>query len=255
MSLIIIPNRSISFKVADTSDGFWEWLKTGKWEPETFNILERFSDKNKIYVDVGAWIGPTVLYASPLYKRVVCFEPDPVALGQLKDNIEINSYDNIDVVEACLSYENGKTKFGGNWELGNSESTMLVNEDFFKHSAIVPGQRGTKESRQTQIINVNSITLESALKQTDVNPKDICLIKMDIEGGEKVVIPAIREFLLEHKTPLYISLHYCYLLIEHISNVLIDLFDIYDHCENAITGEPMTMHEVLITKTPNLIFM
>jgi len=43
------------------------------------------------------------------------------------------------------------------------------------------------------------------------NPGKIDFIKMDIEGGEVVVIPAMHDYLEEHKPLLHLSLHPAFL--------------------------------------------
>jgi len=97
-----------------------------KWENNTFHILEEYANKNLSYIDIGAWNGPTVLYASPLYKNIICLEPDKIALRRLYNNIQVNNFKNIRVIEKCLSKNNNPIKFGGNGTWGNSESTILV---------------------------------------------------------------------------------------------------------------------------------
>ena len=53
---------------------------------------------------------------------------------------------------------------------------------------------------------------------------------MDIEGGEMIVIPGMKDALSQYKPVLYLSIHFCFLKIEHIENILDILFNIYDIC-------------------------
>lgn len=212
-------------------NGFFEDLvHNGSWEEETFTIIDKFGDTSKTYLDIGAWIGPTVLYAAQEYDRVVCFEPDPIALYQLRKNISINKFQNITLIEKALSGETGSTNLGGSWYPGNSESTLLVNHKFFLDNVNIPGQRGDAHSRTSNIVKVNTITIEDAMSSSKVDPSNIGLIKMDIEGGEYLVIPALKDFLTTHKVPLYISLHFCFLLNKQIEEILDILFSIYAKC-------------------------
>ncbi|MEY8839315.1 FkbM family methyltransferase, partial [Cribrihabitans sp. XS_ASV171] len=41
---------------------FWRKAAAGGWEPETFGVLERHLSAERDYLDIGAWIGPTVMY-------------------------------------------------------------------------------------------------------------------------------------------------------------------------------------------------
>ena len=47
-------------------------------------------------------------------------------MKRLEENIKINKYNNIILINKCISNENKQLKFGGNGPLGNSESTMLI---------------------------------------------------------------------------------------------------------------------------------
>lgn len=225
-----IRKNDVQFKVASWQEWFADLQQEENWEPFTFNVLDHYSDKHKTYVDVGAWVGPTVLYAANKFKKVVCFEADPVALQALEKNLAVNQYDNVTLIKKALADKNGTIKFGGNWVMGNSESTILVNDPQFFENGHRPDQRGTKESRATNIIEVESIDIESAIEKYNIDPADIALIKMDIEGGEHVVIPAMENFLKTYKPALYVSLHYCYLAKKQSDAVIDLLFDIYGKC-------------------------
>lgn len=206
-------------------------LNNGNWEEETFTIFDYYKNCDKIYLDIGAWIGPTVLYNASNFKTVYCFEPDPIALERLNKNIEINNYTNIYVIDKALSVRNEESKFGGNGELGNSMSTLLVglenNEEFFndygRKNQFLPS-----DVRKQNIINVQNITIETFINDYNIDICEIGLIKMDIEGGEVIVIPAIKNFLLKYKPPLYISFHYVFLKDEEIFKLYEILFEIYN---------------------------
>jgi FkbM family methyltransferase len=209
---------------------FMPKVHNGNWEENTFHILDHYQHKDKIYVDIGAWIGPTVLYSANKFKQVICFEPDPIALERLNENLSVNSFDNITVIGKALSDRNSISEFGGNGELGNSMSTLLVgleNKEEFYHNY---GEEGflTYEERKCDIIQVETTTIETALR--DIDPTNIGLIKMDIEGGEIILIPAMQTFLDMYKPNLYISLHRVFLRESDINEILDILFDIYEHC-------------------------
>ena len=74
---------------------FWEKVNKKIWEPETIQLYNKLLNKNSTYVDIGAWIGPTTLYASKLCKMAYAFEPDPVAYKYLIENIHLNKLSNV----------------------------------------------------------------------------------------------------------------------------------------------------------------
>lgn len=59
------------------------------------------------------------------------------------------------------------------------------------------------EYRYKDIIEVDTITIESWCKNYNINIFNISLIKMDIEGSEYIVIPAIQHYLRYIKPTLY----------------------------------------------------
>ena len=101
---------------------FWDLFEQG-WETSTIDTLDKYLTPDTTYIDLGAWIGPTVLYAAPLCKQCYAFEPDPLAYRQLKANVELNGFTNVTTFnEAVLDY-NGTAAFG-NDNLGNSMSRI-----------------------------------------------------------------------------------------------------------------------------------
>lgn len=213
-------------------DWFIPNIMNGNWELDTFSILDSYQNQDKIYIDIGAWIGPTVLYSANKFKQIICFEPDPIAIERLNDNLSVNNFTNIIVITKALSNTNSVSIFGGNGDLGNSMSTLLVSldnkEDFYNDY----GRGGflSYNERKSNIIQVDTITIESTLDQYNIDPMNIGLIKMDIEGGEIIVIPSMISFLEKYKPNFYISLHRVFLLEKDINIILNILFKIYDNC-------------------------
>jgi hypothetical protein len=55
---------------------------------------------------------------------------------------------------------------------------------------------------------VRAVSIVSLFRNTGVAPADVCLYKMDIEGGEHEVLPAMLASLPGGRLPpLYLSLH------------------------------------------------
>src|SRR3712207_221008 len=81
-------NRVI--RVADDQPTFWDRVEAGRWEPETLAAIDRLVDHRTTFLDLGAWVGPTALYAAGIARRVVAAEADPAALDQLRRNLAAN---------------------------------------------------------------------------------------------------------------------------------------------------------------------
>ena len=62
---------------------FWEQFSNESWEKNTTDIFDRYIDKNTIYIDIGAWIGPTLFYAAQLAGKSIAIEADQLRLSDL----------------------------------------------------------------------------------------------------------------------------------------------------------------------------
>jgi len=242
-----IYKNNLSFKI---KGGFSEkWFSKERfqnWENNTFYIFDHYANLDCNYIDIGAWIGPTVMYAAQKFKKVIAIDPDRLAFYRLTENLSVNNFTNVILVNKCLSYEDGVTSFGGNGKWGNSESTMLVSDPEYSSWE----GRWSKEEREKNIETVETIKIETILETYNLD--NIGFVKMDIEGGEMIVIPAIADFLLSNRPVLYISLHFCFLQPCHIRDILDILFKIYNTCylydnegnKTIVTKDNIIEHEI-----------
>ena len=95
-----------SFYVAPGNRGkYWDRVNAGEWEPGTFQFFEDVITPDTHVFDVGAWIGPTALFAVQLGASCTAFEPDPVAYAALEANVAENSeYSWHARLKICLLY-------------------------------------------------------------------------------------------------------------------------------------------------------
>jgi FkbM family methyltransferase len=173
---------------------WWNSVAEGKWEPETFLVLESFIEPGSTYIDVGAWIGATVLFAADQAGRTIAFEPDPSILPLLKENIALNPCiaSRIMLYEAALSTFDGKAALFNN-RPGNSGSSLLRTFGY------------TQEVVQKQFAETVVMDARPFLDGLDL--ANVSLIKIDIEGGEYDLVPHIAPLLVRHRPTLYLSLH------------------------------------------------
>lgn len=174
---------------------FWGKVNAGAWEPHTFRILRHALSPGAPFIDVGAWIGPTALYAASLGASVTAFECDPTALEQLRENIEVNPdlAPRITVVPAGLSAEDGTfTLHSANW--GNSESTVFP----------VVERRRVVETL-TKTAEVEGLAVRSALEPWLNDPR--ALVKIDVEGAEYSLLSALGADVALAACSFYISFH------------------------------------------------
>ncbi|MBY6037803.1 FkbM family methyltransferase [Fictibacillus nanhaiensis] len=185
-----VIKNDVSFFVSDAKqfEFFWDNVFSNHWEDFTFNILDYYLHPDKNYLDIGAWIGPTVLYAANKAKHTFSIEPDPVAFAELQKNMEMNTSiaHKITLINKALSYQSGTKKLYKREHFGDSSSSLIptLSDDFH---------------------TVSVSTLKEVLKEFLI--EDLSLIKMDIEGGEYLLVPSMRSYLKKYKPAFYLSLH------------------------------------------------
>lgn len=202
---------------------FWRSNKQGRWEEKTYHIFHKFLNKNNSYIDIGAWIGLTVLYGTQNSKYCYAIEPDDIARNVLIKNIQKNpKIKNITIIKECASNKNGTINLGGK-NLGDSMSSIM----------------NTKNQKKS--IKVNCMTFNNLINKYKIH--NCNFIKMDIEGAEAIVIPTMHDFFKKNKnTSIMISLHPHLLnsIEEDIKNIIkfAEKFDyILDENLNKITKD------------------
>jgi FkbM family methyltransferase len=196
MGTILVNKNGLSFRVIQSKhQSFWEDVINGKWETQTFKVFERFLSPDVTYLDIGAWIGPTLLYAAQLSKQSFAFEPDPLAYQEILANVNLNpSISHVKVYEKLIGITNGKTRLGSRDEGGDSMSSILFSD------------------RETSWL-VDSVTLPDFVKAE--NLRSPLFIKIDIEGGEFALIPTLTNFFKNYQPlVLYLSLHPQFLILD-----------------------------------------
>jgi FkbM family methyltransferase len=141
---------------------FYAKLAAGNWEPRTFATLQRFLNKDTIYIDVGGWIGVTPFWASHLARRVLTVEPDPKCQAILRELAP--RYSNVTVLEGALSPD-PMVSINAVDGFGSSETSALPIGD--GDTVTVPG-----------------ISVPQLLDKAEGAP---VFVKIDIEGYEYTI--------------------------------------------------------------------
>lgn len=155
---------------------FWDLWETGRWEADTKAWLHEVLRPGDLFLDVGAWIGPTARWALDLGAEVIAVEPDPVALEDLRKLP-------VEIWAGALTVDGGTVMLAANQRVGGEYGDSM--------SCI--GDAG---------IPVDSWTIDEVLQG-----RIPAAVKMDVEGYETVLCPAIVPMLAVHKVPLHISCH------------------------------------------------
>lgn len=233
-----IQKRSIEFEIDDSDAYIRNWFLNvyPSWEKSTFDVLDHFLIRDESFIDIGSWMGPLALYAAARCKHVYCLEPDPVAYSRLQRNIKQNSqYSNVSTFNLGIANFEGSVLFGGNGQLGNSESTLLVNDsEFLKNGGEDLHWKGDDEEwRVGETVRAEMTTFDKFVQNNNIDLAKICLIKIDVEGGEKILIPSMASLLKKNRTNIYLSLHWVFISKEDIVSILEILYDIYPFITNS----------------------
>ena len=186
------------------NDSFWSDYVNGSWEPHTSAVFRRYIDTEHSYIDIGAWIGPTLILGCQLAKRAYGIEPDPIAYDELVENIGYNRplTDNVQLFNICIAPLSGKVSFGSRGDGGDTMSSLLF-------------------SNGKTTWTVSGMNFQEWVEQNEIN--DCNFIKIDIEGGEYGVLPTMTAYLRNQRPTLYLSLHPCFLGEQKILGVMAKL--------------------------------
>ncbi|MCG3161345.1 MAG: hypothetical protein JMDDDDMK_02513 [Acidobacteria bacterium] len=187
-----VRKNGLEFNVAiNHRIDFWRRLENNVWEPGTFKVFDHFLDRDTAYVDIGAWVGPTLLYAAQRAKASYAFEPDPVAFEELSRNLESNDQaawrQRIQIFNQAVDHQAGTLRLGNPSGGGNSMTSVLFS--------------GESASWEVEKISLADFFTEHGLRSGRV------FVKMDIEGGEYQLLPHLRELLSQPDLVLYLSVH------------------------------------------------
>ena len=183
--------NGVPFELDPLHTKFWRKCSQRGWEPETFAVLDAHLSKDADYLDIGAWSGPTVLYAAKTARKVWAFEPDRDAFRALDWNLTLNGLENVGAFAAAVAGETGLARMASfRGEPGDS-MTSLLNPDG-AHAMDV-------------------LTLDWAVFAAGADLSHVSVVKLAVEGAEFDLIPRLAPWLERVKPALYLSTHGPYL--------------------------------------------
>lgn len=178
--------QGTSFQVVDKQYNNWDFWKAfseGTWEPKTIAEISKIEPGSLLF-DIGAWIGPISMWAARRGVRCIAVEPDPIAYEDLLENIALNNLQEwITPVQAALTPVSGTVVMG--MDGGLSSSSM------------------TRVGIGLEDIEVKARGLENLAAEYGW-PN---IVKMDIEGGESLLLPTVGPLLRSFGIPMILSLH------------------------------------------------
>eukprot|EP00547_Thalassionema_nitzschioides_P006638 CAMPEP_0194213938 /NCGR_PEP_ID=MMETSP0156-20130528/14881_1 /TAXON_ID=33649 /ORGANISM="Thalassionema nitzschioides, Strain L26-B" /LENGTH=412 /DNA_ID=CAMNT_0038942087 /DNA_START=191 /DNA_END=1429 /DNA_ORIENTATION=+ len=186
------PNMDITItplaKFVVAWDKWWKLVNDGEEDflAESFKILHKYLTTESIYVDVGAFYGPTIFFSSQVAKRSFGLEPDPVSFATIEHNLIFNPGNNIYVhgIAVAAPDDAGYVQFETD-KMGNG------------NSMIVPELTKEKEGH----FEAAGFTLPFlfALWGIDFQESPV-LIKISVESYECKLLPSFYEWLIHENT-------------------------------------------------------
>lgn len=191
--ILDISIRNVAFKVdASFSPKYWRDINSGSWERHTFDIIDYFVSSTNLALDIGCWAGPLSLYMAAKGANVLCIDPDPVAHQALLNNLDLNPElrTRIRPFQVAIA--------------PNDQNVQLYARKAYGHSSTSLLKRTRDQITSSQ---AEGCTLDRFTQNAQINKIDF--IKMDIEGGEFVILDDLIRTLKKYDFPtLYLSLHF-----------------------------------------------
>lgn len=167
---------------------FWNLVSQGAWEPATIAALTAILGPGDVFIDIGAWVGPTSLLAAAEGAAVLAYEPDPDALRGLRRNLELNPALAVDVRPVALYDRDGHAVMAASTgHLGDSTTSLVA------------GMAGS-DSTHVETVDVRHLVQSDEFKSTR-------LVKIDVEGAEFVLIRRLAPHLGDAPPTMLLSLH------------------------------------------------
>jgi FkbM family methyltransferase len=191
---------------------FWLTLSDGSWEPTTFRVLQAAltASGRGTYLDIGAWVGPTTLFAATLARRVLALEPDPRAFNELHANLALNPAlaRRTSAYRHCLSSASGPATMTGPAPLGSSMSRVHA-------LARIPQLAALEQNWGQDMVSwqVACSTPADFAGRVGLAVSELALVKLDVEGAEALLLPPLVQWLQQgaaaagSKPPLFLELH------------------------------------------------
>ena len=146
------------------------------------------SVRNKHIIDAGGYVGDTaLLFSSYTDKNIHVFEASPSNMNIIRETIRLNHLDNIVPVSKALGEKSGTATFS----LGERNSCNSLVER--------PGYNYPDH------IEVPVVTLDDYVRENDL---EVGLIKVDIEGGEQLLLRGAVETIRTQHPILLISIYH-----------------------------------------------
>ena len=148
-------------------------------------VLEGLSaglNRGSVVVDCGANVGLVTVPLARTGARLISFEPDEVAFATLR--AAVAGMENVELHRAAVGLHAGRVRLYRAETFADDPLAATVS------SSVMPGKRGQSEDNA---IEVEQIDLVAFLRALIDETGQIDFLKMDIEGAELSLLPALAD--------------------------------------------------------------
>lgn len=160
------------------SNIFWR----GYYSGDQLKVLGRLLSPGMHFVDIGANQGEFSLFAAKRLTAgmVSAFEPSPALFGRLEENVRLNDMTNVRAFNFALGAKAGRARLFENAEryLDGTRNDGLM--------TLFPSAERSTEAGETEIVRLDDAAWPEGFKRIDV-------MKIDVEGSEKMVLEGAAE--------------------------------------------------------------
>ena len=191
--IITIPFGPLSkFKWVCNQDHQF-WMPLGVYEKETTHWLMNKIKPGNVFFDIGSNAGYFSLLGSKCVGelgKVISFEPIKSNCNTIKAHLVANKLNNVIIENLAVSKDTGKCSF----KIENNNANTHMESITLNHQV----------SNHISTIEVGTICLDDYITSTGIAPD---VIKVDVEGAEKLVLEGSAKFLKDFDADWIISTH------------------------------------------------
>ncbi len=192
----LLPTGEVSFAgvrmLVDPRDNWTElqmWLKGVPPEVQSLGqLMEVVENKKAIVLDIGANCGAysvPLAYASGAGSRVLAFEPNPIMIGRLGQNMLANGLGHVIRIQTCaLGAQEGEAEL--KLRPGNFGQASLNSDSVAKKPGFFVPVRALRNFL------------------TELADYDVSVMKIDIEGGEEAALTPWLDAGIQSERPTYV---------------------------------------------------
>jgi FkbM family methyltransferase len=199
------PNAGVTLFLPRAHEGGWKEMADGTYDLFFYNEIRKVADlKGAICWDIGAHFGYHSVGFAALGAEVTAFEPNEHNAKILRMNLERNPDlgRRIRHMPLALADRDGEMSFIQTSDLkgGSSGSHLEEAMQIFESG-------GNPDKVKVPVARIDTLIDERGEKKPDI-------LKIDVEGGEALVLRGAQKLLTNHKPVLLIEVHHIRLMFE-----------------------------------------